>query len=492
MIILSFSSFFLSFKWFSFVYGWELEFFFSKWTLLFFFVVLFISLIVIFFSFSYIRVYPIKKFLILYVLFVFRIGWLIIVSNFYWIILGWDGLGVVSFLLICYYQNYESNSNALFTLFQNRIGDFFFIVFLVLILSGGHYQHNYLPIARIFLILGARVKRAQYPFNSWLLAAIRAPTPISSLVHSSTLVVAGVYILLQYSYCLLEYIPLVFILSMITLVYRLFGLLYETDIKKLIAYSTIRHVGLIILFFSQILFKITYFHLVVHAIFKSIIFMCFGFCILVSYHAQDFRLVSYRGFYPWVKFFYYYACVCIIGIPFLSAFFSKDYMLEKLIEFSGKSLIMVVLLLLFLGVRVFYRLRLLLLHRNLYVIRFQNSITFGGVRLRGIVLLRIWVMNLFVSLLFRITLEYLMIKIFIYYMIIMFVIVFLLLKRFKKWFRFEKFIWFKEIFFLHFNFLDIYVYRIINDFVRHTSQLFRVKLIVLANWWVIFLVLFFF
>lgn len=95
-------------------------------------------------------------------------------------------------------------------------------------------------------MIGGCVKRAQFPFNAWLLSAIRAPTPISSLVHSSTLVVAGVYVLLQFSYCLVDSLEVLKYIRLLTLLGRRFGLLNEIDIKKLIAYSTIRHVALII------------------------------------------------------------------------------------------------------------------------------------------------------------------------------------------------------------------------------------------------------
>lgn len=132
------------------------------------------------------------------------------------------------------------------------------------------------------MVVGACVKRAQFPFNSWLLAAMRAPTPISSLVHSSTLVVAGVYVLLQYRYCLVDVLDVLKYISVLTLLISRFGLLIEADIKKLIAYSTLRHVSLIILMLSLKLFKVVYFHLRVHAMFKSTMFMCFGFVILVS------------------------------------------------------------------------------------------------------------------------------------------------------------------------------------------------------------------
>ncbi len=260
----------------------DLEFSLTVWNLLFLIIVLIIRIRVILFSCSYINGLRVRNFLILYLRFIFSILWLIINNNFYWMILGWDGLGVVSFMLIVFYINVERINNGLFTLFQNRLGDVFFVLFIVGIRRLVINLNLVVKIGLLSLIIGACVKRAQFPFNSWLLAAIRAPTPISSLVHSSTLVVAGVYILLQFSYCLIDYLLLIKWLRILTLVIRSFGLLNEIDIKKLIAYSTMSHVALIIYFYRFRLYKIVYFHLNIHAMFKSMMFICFGFVILCS------------------------------------------------------------------------------------------------------------------------------------------------------------------------------------------------------------------
>jgi NADH-ubiquinone oxidoreductase chain 5 len=206
----------------------------------------------------------------------------------------------------------------------------FFVIFILLIFTTSLNSNIVLKSGFLVLILGACVKRAQFPFNAWLLAAIRAPTPISSLVHSSTLVVAGVYILLQYSYCLIERLNILKYLRILTLVVRLFGLINEFDIKKLIAYSTIRHVGLILFLIRIQLYKITFFHLVVHAMFKSLIFMCFGFTILRSFHRQDKRLVSYINLSPIIKILYYYACFLFNRFTlFKRVFFLKILSLKK-------------------------------------------------------------------------------------------------------------------------------------------------------------------
>jgi NADH:ubiquinone oxidoreductase subunit 5 (subunit L)/multisubunit Na+/H+ antiporter MnhA subunit len=132
----------------------------------------------------------------------------------------------------------------------------------------------------------------------------------------------------------------------------------ELDIKKLIAYSTINHVSLIIYLISFKLFKVAYFHLNIHAIFKSLIFMCFGFVILSSFHGQDKRLISLRRLNPVIKIIYYFSCLCLAGLPFLSGFFSKDLIIEKFIM-ASVELIFVIRLFLFLGIRIYYRVKLM-------------------------------------------------------------------------------------------------------------------------------------
>lgn len=261
-------------------------------------------------------------------------------------------------------MNQERVANGLFTVFQNRLGDVFFVLFLV----GGlnlRIINNVVLGRLLFLIVGARVKRAQFPFNSWLLAAMRAPTPISSLVHSSTLVVAGVYILLQFRYCLREGLNCLKWLRVLTLIMSLFGLLNELDIKKLIAFSTINHVALIMFILRLKLYKLTYFHLNIHAIFKSRMFICFGFVMLASYHRQDKRLVRIVYLNPVIKIIYVFSCLCLIGLPFLRAFFSKDFIIEKVIEFRV-DFVLVRFLLVFLGVRMYYSLKLLQLTRRVF------------------------------------------------------------------------------------------------------------------------------
>ena len=397
---------------------------------------------------------------------------------------GWDGLGVVSFLLIIFYINQERISNGLFTIFQNRVGDVFFVLFLVGLIDLSIWSYLSLDWWVIFLILGARVKRAQFPFNSWLLAAIRAPTPISSLVHSSTLVVAGVFILLQFRYCLIDWLLYLKWLRLITLFLRLFGLLNERDIKKLIAFSTINHVALIIFILRLGLFKITYFHLNIHAIFKSLILMSFGFVILSSYHSQDKRLVTLLYVNPIIKIVYNFSCLCLIGLPFLRGFFSKDFIIEKSIEIRGEMR-EVFFLIFFLGVRIYYSLKLLQLNSLNFVYFFIEKQWIGLLRIVIIILVRIFIVNVYISLIFRVTLELFSFKIFIY----LFILIFVLLNLFRdlnfKFVSYDKFKNWYEIWFFDFYKCDQFIYWTFQNILNSVSILKNLKLILLINWWVL-------
>jgi len=233
-------------------------------------------------------------------------------------------------------------------------------------------------------------------------------------VHSSTLVVAGVYILLQFSYCLVDILDLLKYISILSLALRRFGLLNEGDIKKLIAYSTISHVSLIIYLLRFKLFKVVYFHLNIHAIFKSLIFMCFGFVILSSFHAQDKRLVSLLNLNPLIKIVYYFSCLCLGGLPFLSGFFSKDLIIEKFME-TSIELRFIFLLLLFLSIRIYYRIKLVNLVNVIFSYRIVEKNYLGLARVLLISVVITSIINIYLRLVFRVSLEFVSFKIRIYF-----------------------------------------------------------------------------
>lgn len=488
VFLINFEMVVISLKIFNLGFFSDMEFLLTVWNLLFIFIVLVIRRRVALFSFSYIRGIMVRNFILLYVIFIFSIIWLILNNNFYWMILGWDGLGVVSFLLIVFYINHERINNGLLTVFQNRVGDLFFVLFIVGVVELRISGSLVLKYGVLFLILGGCVKRAQYPFNSWLLAAIRAPTPISSLVHSSTLVVAGVYILLQFSYCLIDVLEVLKYIRVLTLLISTTGLLIELDMKKLIAYSTLSHVSLIIFMLSMKLFKIVYFHLNIHAMFKSTIFICFGFVILVSYHRQDKRLVTLNNLNPLLKRLYYFSRLCLIGLPFLRGFFSKDFIIEKIIEFN-KEFFLVFLLLIFLRVRVYYGMKLMRLTNVFYsyTIIEKNYLGMFGVILIIVVMTR--VVNLYVSLILRLRLEILSYKIIIYFLILIFLFLRVLTNINFKFNSYDKIKRFKEVWSLDVYKLDQYVYWTIRLILGYVSKLRNVKLVLVINWWVVAFVL---
>lgn len=299
--------------------------------------VLFISGCVMVFSGFYISH---EKFLVRFIglvlLFVLSIVSLILFPNFLFIIIGWDGLGVVSFLLVVYYRNSDSLSAGMITAIRNRVGDALFILLLGLISCYLRYSSSdkYLIVIRsisILCLFGSLTKRAQIPFSAWLPEAIAAPTPVSTLVHSSTLVTAGVYVLIRFGRLLTEssYYILLF-LSIITVIMAGIGGVVETDIKKVVALSTLRQVGIIMFSIRIGAMVIAFFHLLVHAFFKALIFMCVGGVIYYSGGVQDARNLGGLWYkIPFTCRLLLFTNLSLIGFPFMSGFYSKEMILGE-------------------------------------------------------------------------------------------------------------------------------------------------------------------
>lgn len=249
-------------------------------------------------------------------------------------IIGWDGLGISSFLLIIHYQDDKSINSAIITIFTNRLGDAALILLIVLI-SNNHtwfMQTNQYSKTFILIIIAASLtKSAQIPFSAWLPIAISAPTPISALVHSSTLVTAGVYLIIRTNYIIKDnnLINTLLIISTITRIISGLAALKETDIKKIIAFSTLNQISLIFVRISINQSKIAFFHLIVHAVFKSSLFICAGFCIHEYSRSQEIKYLknlSIRN--PFITSLLYLANISIIGFPITAGFISKHIILE--------------------------------------------------------------------------------------------------------------------------------------------------------------------
>ena len=271
-----------------------------------------------------------------FVLFFFVLRMFFLVFSFSWfvVILGWDGLGVVSFLLVIYYNNPSRVDSGLVTFFINRLGDCFFILTFMFIFYRGLFSFDYLIINLrtlfvCFLILGMITKRAQVPFSSWLPLAMAAPTPVSSLVHSSTLVTAGVYLIVRFNYLLQEVRFYVIILGLLTIFLGGFCSLVEKDFKKVVAMSTLSQLGFIVFTLSQGFWILCYLHILFHAFFKRLLFLSTGGLINNLFGIQDSRYFG-RFFSPFGMVFFNLSVIRLIGFPFFLGFFSKDRILGGL------------------------------------------------------------------------------------------------------------------------------------------------------------------
>lgn len=292
------------------------------------------------FSNDYIRTEKFSvRFHILVIAFVFSMFLLILRGNLLSCLLGWDGLGVSSYLLVIYYYNPKAYNAGIVTAITNRLGDAFFLLSIGILACSirwkftetfkGTHTHllNYVIM---ILILAAITKRAQLPFSSWLPAAIAAPTPVSSLVHSSTLVTAGVYLTFRFSGALSpRVIEFLLIVGLSTSVIAGLSALLEIDIKKIVALSTLRQLGVIIASLGANLPEIAFFHLLAHAYFKALLFLAVGSCISQVSGLQDLRIASLvRQFSPLAACILLRCSAGLCGLPFIGGFYSKDLLIE--------------------------------------------------------------------------------------------------------------------------------------------------------------------
>nr|QSF20367.1 NADH dehydrogenase subunit 5 [Mactra sp. WB-F] len=284
------------------------------------------------------------RFLTLVILFVLSMNLLIFSPSIFSLMVGWDGLGVVSFLLVVYYSNSESYSAGMITVFSNRVGDVFFIIFIVFCCScldfsffgGMAYLKEGLWAMGLCVLLGSITKSAQLPFCAWLPAAMAAPTPVSTLVHSSTLVTAGVYVVFRFGFMMSDNMKTcLLMISIITFFLASLSGIYEVDLKKVVALSTLSQVSMMMLALGLGCMSLAFFHLLVHAFFKALMFMCVGSVIACSGGVQDIRfLSSFWKKLPLSMSWYCISVACLCGLPFMSGFFSKDLIVEKVLGSS--------------------------------------------------------------------------------------------------------------------------------------------------------------
>lgn len=282
-------------------------------------------------------------------------------------LLGWDGLGITSYLLVRYYQNIKSTNSATITILINRIGDVALIFCITLVTPSQIYLNcqNIRYTAIRLIVLAAIVKRAQFPFRVWLPAAIAAPTPVSSLVHSSTLVTAGVFILIRYNNLLTNKFIIIYLrIGIVTTFFSSYRNYGEFNIKKIVALSTIRQLGIMFIFIGFNMTIIAFFHLIIHAFFKRTIFILAGIFLHSSFGNLDIRYLNSNYIrYPFVLSTFTIGNLCLIGIPLFSGFFSKDLSIELSISYN-KSIIIISILLISILITIFYSIKLITIIRG--------------------------------------------------------------------------------------------------------------------------------
>lgn len=282
-------------------------------------------------------------------LFVASMLLLVLGDNLALLFLGWEGVGLCSYLLIGYYYQNPANGFAAIKAFTvTRVGDVFLLIALFLI----YQQFGTLNIAEVvaaaptvmtqsssltiwtalMLFLGAAGKSAQIPLQTWLADAMAGPTPVSALIHAATMVTAGVYLCCR-MYTVFEMAPEVMmfisITGAVTLLVAGFAALVQTDIKRILAYSTMSQLGYMFMAVGAEAYQAGLFHMLTHAFFKALLFLSSGAVILAYHHEQN--IFKMGGLFYKNKFLF--ACFAIGGgalaaIPFITVgFFSKDAIL---------------------------------------------------------------------------------------------------------------------------------------------------------------------
>nr|YP_010035842.1 NADH dehydrogenase subunit 5 [Acropteris iphiata]QQQ89078.1 NADH dehydrogenase subunit 5 [Acropteris iphiata] len=342
-------------------------------SLIFMSFVSFISSMVIYYSKSYMSSEKnLLRFILLVLMFVFSMVLLIISPNIISILLGWDGLGLVSYCLVIYYQNLKSYNAGMLTALSNRIGDVMILMVIAWISNYGSWNYIFyldfmqndsiMKLVGVMIILAAMTKSAQIPFSSWLPAAMAAPTPVSALVHSSTLVTAGVYLMIRFNLLLsnMFFFKILLLFSGLTMFMAGISANYEFDLKKIIALSTLSQLGLMMSILSMGLPDLAFFHLLTHAMFKALLFLCAGLIIHLMSDLQDIRFMGGISLYiPLTCLCLNISNMALCGIPFLAGFYSKDLILE-MVSFNNLNFMIFFLYYISTGLTMFYSMRLVL------------------------------------------------------------------------------------------------------------------------------------
>ena len=280
-------------------------------------------------------------------LFTFMMIILVTADNFLLMFVGWEGVGVCSYLLVSFwFTRIAANQSSISAFLTNRVGDCFLTIgmfamlwsygnldYSIIFSLAPYYSESVIIIIGICLLIGAMAKSSQVGLHVWLPMAMEGPTPVSALIHAATMVTAGVYLLIRVS-PLIEYSSLVLLLCLwlgaITTVFSSLIGLFQQDIKKVIAYSTMSQLGMMVIAVGLSSYNIALFHLVNHAFYKGLLFLGAGAVIHAVADNQDFR--KYGGLISYLPLTYsvmLIASLSLIAFPFMTGFYSKDFIIES-------------------------------------------------------------------------------------------------------------------------------------------------------------------
>ena len=332
-------------------------------SIIFSLLVLVLAVFVQFFSLEYMyRDAYLTRLLYLLQFFIFSVLFLFLVFDFFFILIAWELIGLFSLLLVNFYSTRVYTIKSAFKTFLfSRFSDFIiFTLFILLVyifntsdlslfflelpftlfyvVYFGCFGFPLINLLSILLVLAGGIKGAQLGFNVWLPDAMEAPTPASALIHSSTLVIMGVYLLIRFG-LLLELSPVssyfLILWGSLTLMLGSISALFQTDIKKLIAYSTISQMGYLFCGCGYLCFHEVFFYLVTHALSKAMLFICAGYLVNFFLHNTDMRFMGGAKYYCIdVFFFMFFLSLNLAGAPYSAGFITKEFLIFNTFLFS--------------------------------------------------------------------------------------------------------------------------------------------------------------